>query len=274
MPLLVFVAQFPPVVRDGLSVAGGRGFGCATAHVAALLLFDLAPQLQLDLLEPPDQAGVDALRQGRIVAKFLRIHALHFAHQVLNITRDVRILSDAFTQPAEIADGFAIRLFGPRRIPTIAVGAPVAARTAPCAASSSVPVTTATLLPATLLAASLLALPLLALPLLALPLLALPLLPLALLTARLLTLSLSLALTLALLLALTLLPLTLLALALLLASLIALTGLLSSLAARHVASQFFHSPPNGLGLIELILDTRSVALALNPGRFDFLHPIA
>src|SRR5262245_26611906 len=132
---LLLFAQLAKILRNGIRVAGRRRFGGATADAAALLLFQLAAQLQLDLFEACHDLGIDTLGQQRILPKAARINALHVAHQVLHVAGNVRVVAQVLSHPVKVPYGLTIAALNgrpvaiPGAIPTLApVAAVIAAR--------------------------------------------------------------------------------------------------------------------------------------------------
>lgn len=76
--LLLALTELPEVLRDRIRVSSRDPVGGRCANLAALLLFELPPQLDLHLFEVGQQLRPQLLQKSRIPREPRRIQALHF----------------------------------------------------------------------------------------------------------------------------------------------------------------------------------------------------
>ena len=99
--LLVPLAQSPVVVGHLFGVARRNSLSGPAADVARLLLFDLPPQLQFQLLQLRQELSTNSIHQFRIARELTGIQTLHVANHLLNFLLHFRRFAGGAAQFAQ-----------------------------------------------------------------------------------------------------------------------------------------------------------------------------
>ena len=108
MELLVVLAQTAVILGDGFLVALRHCFCVAAAHLAGILVVELAPQLQLQLVNIGEHLGMQLLNERGIAGEAARVEAFHFLNEFLDLLGHLGIIAYGLAKLIQIAQAVVV----------------------------------------------------------------------------------------------------------------------------------------------------------------------